>query len=203
MRLPFCRCLGVAEAPPRPDREPASRGLSCVALLFGQAVPGRGGACPPSQALPVALDEEQLNGSHQILIVASSLDASTERIVSYLNRVNLAISVIFFRVFRDGENQYLSRAWLIDPVETEGKAISSRGGQKDAWNGEYYVSFGHGDVRDWADAVKFSFICGGGSGPWYSKMLFLLEPGDRIWVNVPKPRVCRSRPSCWVCCSRK
>ena len=132
-----------------------------------------------------ALDEEQLNGSHQIVIVASSLDASTERIVSYLNRANLAINVIFFQVFRDGENQYLSRAWLIDPVETEGKAISRRGGQKNAGNGEYYVSFGHGDVRDWADAVKFGFVCGGG-GPWYNKTLFLLEPGDRIWVNVPK-----------------
>ena len=132
-----------------------------------------------------ALDGEQLNDSHQIVIVASSLDASTERIVNYLNGANLAINVIFFQVFRDGDNQYLSRAWLIDPVETEGKAISSRAGQNDAWKGEYYVSFGHGDVRDWVDAVKFGFVCGGG-GLWYSRTLFLLEPGDRIWVNIPK-----------------
>ena len=127
------------------------------------------------------LDEEQINGSHQIVIVASSLDASTERIVNYLNGMDVAINVIFFQVFQDGDNQYLSRAWLIDPVETENKAT---GGARGEWNGEYYVSFGQGMDRDWEEAKKYGFICGGG-GTWYSQTLFMLSPGDRIWVNVP------------------
>ena len=93
--------------------------------------------------------------------------------------------LIFFQVFQDGSNQYLSRSWLIDPVETEIKAISGSGGSKGEWNGEYYVSFGQSEDRDWQEAVKYGFISGGG-GNWYSQTLFLLSPGDRVWVNIPK-----------------
>lgn len=131
------------------------------------------------------LDEEQLNGSHQIVVVASTLDSSTERIVNYLSAMDVAINVIFFQVFQDGPNQYLSRSWLIDPMETEIRAITGAKGVKGEWNGEYYVSFGNSEERNWDDAVKFGFICGGG-GLWYSQTLFLLSPGDRVWVNVPK-----------------
>ncbi len=133
----------------------------------------------------LALDEEQLNGSHQIVIVASTLDSSTERIVNYLNGMNVPINVIFFQVFKDGGSQYLSRSWLIDPVETESKAASGPAGVKGEWNGEYYVSFGESESRCWEEAVKYSFICGGG-GNWYSQTLFMLSTGDRVWVNVPK-----------------
>lgn len=136
------------------------------------------------QKFGLPLDEELLNGSHQIVIVASSLDPSTERIVNYLNGMDVAINVIFFQVFEDGTNQYLSRAWLIDPVETESKATASPPGEKGEWNGEYYVSFGHGTTRDWDEATKYGFICAGG-GAWYSRTLHLLSPGDRIWVNIP------------------
>lgn len=130
------------------------------------------------------LDEEQLNGSHQIVVVASSLDPSTERIVNYLNKMDVAINVIFFQVFQDGNNQYLSRAWLIDPVETESKATAGPAGVRGEWNGEYYVSFGQSEDRYWEEAVKYGFICGGG-GRWYSQTLSILEPGNRVWVNIP------------------
>jgi len=113
------------------------------------------------QRFGLPLDEEQLNGSHQIVIVASSLDLSTERIVNYLNRMDIAINVIFFQVFQDGNNQYLSRAWLIDPVETESKATAGPAGERGEWNGEYYVSFGQSADRDWKEAVKYGFISGG------------------------------------------
>jgi hypothetical protein len=131
-----------------------------------------------------SLDEEQLNGSHQIFVVASALDPSTERIIGYLNGLDVPINVIFFQVFKDGTNQYLSRAWLIDPLETEFKASSGQPGAKGEWNGEYYVSFGHGENRDWDEAVKYGFICAGG-GAWYSRTLSKLEEGKRVWVNIP------------------
>jgi hypothetical protein len=143
---------------------------------LGEAFKGRFG---------LDLDEEQLNGSHQIVVVASALDPSTERIVNYLNGMNLPINVIFFQVFQDGENQYLSRAWLIDPVETESKATGGQASTKGEWNGEYYVSFGHDSGRDWNEAVNYGFISAGG-GTWYSKTLQMLSPGDRVWVNVPR-----------------
>lgn len=130
------------------------------------------------------LDEELLNGSHQIVVVASSLDLSTERIVTYLNDRDLPINVIFFQVFEDGSQQYLSRAWLIDPVETESKA-TSRGSEHREWNGEFYVSFGHDHNRDWEEARRYGFISAG-HGSWYTRTLSLLTPGDRIWVNIPR-----------------
>ncbi|SHJ66529.1 Protein of unknown function DUF91 [Malonomonas rubra DSM 5091] len=130
------------------------------------------------------LDEEQLNGSHQIVVVASSLDPSTERIVNYLNEMDVAINVIFFQVFQDEDRQYLSRAWLIDPFETEIRATSVQVGKRGEWNGEFYVSFGHSSERDWSEAMKYGFICAGG-GLWFSRTLSQLSPGDRVWVNVP------------------
>ena len=45
-------------------------------------------------------------------------------------------------------------------------------------------SYGEGEARSGADAVEFCLFCGGG-GPWYSRTLQLLSPGDRIWVKVP------------------
>ena len=126
-----------------------------------------------------------MNGSHQIVIVASSLDASTERIVNYLSEMDVPINVSFFQVFQDGENQYLSRVWLIDPVETEGKAIARTTETRGEWNGEYYVSFGQDDQRQWDEAVKYGFVSAGG-GVWYSQTLRMLSPGDRIWVNIPR-----------------
>lgn len=131
------------------------------------------------------LDEDTLNESHQIIIVASELDASTERIVNYLNVKDIAINVVFFQVFEHAGEQLLSRAWLIDPGETQANvAISSKAkGDKEPWNGEYYVSYGAG--RSWSDAVKHGFISGGGGG-WYSRTLKLLSPGDLVWVKIPQ-----------------
>lgn len=130
------------------------------------------------------LEEEDLNQTHQMLVVASELDSSSERIVSYLSDMNIPINVLFFKVFKDGDNTYISRTWMIDPGETQEKA-SSNTGSKEPWNGEFYVSFGHSDERDWEEARKYGFISGGG-GSWYNKTLFMLNEGDRIWANIPK-----------------
>jgi hypothetical protein len=133
------------------------------------------------------LDEDALNESHQIIIVAASLDDSTERIINYLNARDIAINVIFFQVFQSGHQQLLSRAWLIDPGETQVNATvsatSRSAGEKEPWNGEFYVSYGSG--RSWEDARKYGYISGGG-GSWYSQTLKLLSPGDRVWVKIPK-----------------
>ena len=133
-----------------------------------------------------ALDEDSLNQSHQIIIVASELDPSTERIIGYLNARDLAINAIFFQVFQQGSEQLLSRAWLIDPGETQANAATTTKvkGEKEPWNGEHYVSFGDESSRSWDDAVKYGFISAGG-GTWYSQTLRMLSPGDRVWVKIP------------------
>lgn len=131
------------------------------------------------------LEEETLNESHQIVVVAAELDPSTERIIAYLNDRDIAINAVFFQVFEHRSELLLSRAWLIDPGETQANVATTARvrGEKEPWNGEFYASYG--SDRSWDDARKYGFICGGG-GSWYSKTLKMLSPGDRVWVNVPQ-----------------
>lgn len=126
---------------------------------------------------------EALNESHRLVLVASELDDSSERIITYLAEEHgVAINAVFFRVFRDGDQQYLTRAWLADPDLVEARVEAKR--EKLPWNGEYYASFGADEHRDWEEARKYGFISAGG-GEWYSRSLGLLEPGGRVWVNIP------------------
>ncbi|OFW02104.1 MAG: hypothetical protein A3I61_03770 [Acidobacteria bacterium RIFCSPLOWO2_02_FULL_68_18] len=135
---------------------------------------------------------EELNERHELVIVGSEFDADTERIVTYLSDTHgVNINAVFFRVFKDGDREYLTRAWLREP-ESSGSSpgastsLRSASSPKGDWNGEYYVSFGDLDDsgRSWEDAVKYGFISGGG-GEFYVRTLSLLSPGDRVWVNVP------------------
>jgi len=133
----------------------------------------------------VALDHTDvtLNRGHEMVVVATKLDVSTERIIQYLNtHASIAINAMFFSAFQDGGIQYLSRAWMIAPDDNRERVVS-RTSTKQAWNGEYYVSFG--DNRPWKAARQLGFIAGGGA-LWYSRTLALLSEGDRIWVNIPK-----------------
>lgn len=125
---------------------------------------------------------DEINESHQLVIVASSLDASTERIVQYLaDEYSVNINAIFFRVFKDGDKEYLTRAWLREPGNA---SVVKETTQQGEWNGEYYVSFGTDEKKDWEEARKYGFISAGGKA-WYSNSLQMLSPGDRIWVNIP------------------
>ncbi|WP_265494807.1 PDDEXK family nuclease [Providencia heimbachae] len=137
------------------------------------------------QRFNVELEEESLNQSHQIIIVAAELDPSTERIVDYLSKNGISINVLFFKVFQHGDEQFLSRVWLIDPSETQTNAALATAGSnsntKEPWNGEFYVSFGG---RIWEEARRYGFISAGG-GSWYSQTLKQLQPGDRVWVKIP------------------
>jgi hypothetical protein len=136
---------------------------------------------------------EELNERHELVIVGSEFDSDTERIVTYLSDTHgVNINAVFFRVFRDGDREYLTRAWLREPESSGTTAAASASpsrsvsSPKGDWNGEYYVSFGDLDNagRSWDDAVRYGFISGGG-GEFYVKTLSMLSPGDRVWVNVP------------------
>lgn len=158
-----------------------------IAAIYGRFAPNRSLGEDFRERFGQSLDEDTLNQSHQIIIVAGSLDESSERIVAYLNNREIPVNVLCFQIFNHGEEQLLSRAWLLDPRETQVSAATRSDGPKEPWNGEFYMSFGHGHDgkgRDWADAVKFGFVSAGG-GAWYSKTLNLLGPGDRIWVKAP------------------
>ncbi|WP_008315818.1 endonuclease NucS domain-containing protein [Leptolyngbya sp. PCC 6406] len=131
---------------------------------------------------------EQINQQHELIVVASEIDTSTERIINYLtDNYGVPINAVFFRFFRDEDRGYLARTWLIEPEEAERKVSKStvRKGSE-AWNGrDFYVSLGDGEHRSWNDCQKYGFVSGGG-GKWYSQTLKLLFPGSRVFVNIPK-----------------
>lgn len=155
-----------------------------IAAIYSRYAPSRDLASDFRVRFGQALDEDTLNQSHQIIIVAASIDASTERIVKYLNERGIALNVLCFQVFDGGSQQLISRAWLLDPAQTQVSAASSPAREKEPWNGEFYASFGVGAERSWEEASKYGFISAGG-GTWYSNTLNLLRPGDRLWVKAP------------------
>lgn len=117
----------------------------------------------------------------QIVIVATGMDGSTERIIKYLKGFGLDISVLFFNIFEHEGKRLLSRAWII---ESEQMVSSQKTNMSKSWNGEHYFSFGDDDSRSWEDAVKYSFVSAGG-GAWYTNTMRKLEIGSRLWVNIP------------------
>ncbi|MCE5259890.1 MAG: endonuclease NucS [Chloroflexi bacterium] len=156
-----------------------------IAQIYGRYKPNGNLSDDFRKRFGTPLDEETINTSHKLIIVASSLDDSTERIVSYLNKRDIPLNVLCFQIFQNGEDKLLSRTWLLDPVHTQANTVSLQE-QSEPWNGEFYCSFGLNDnARSWQDAVEYGFISAGG-GAWYSRTLLLLNRGDRIWVNIPK-----------------
>jgi hypothetical protein len=64
---------------------------------------------------------ETLNGHHRMLVVASELDPSTERILNYLSDTyGVDINAVSFRYFHHGEHrEFLARVFLIEPSQVE------------------------------------------------------------------------------------
>lgn len=158
-----------------------------IAAIYDRFAPGRNLAFDFNARFGQPLDEDQLNQDHEIVIVATHLDESSERIVEYLNQRGIPINVLCFQIFMHGTEQLLSRAWLLDPVETQvSVSAPSRRGvrEREPWNGEFYACFGQSQTRSWEEGRKYGFISAGG-GTWYSNTLNLLSVGDRVWVKAP------------------
>lgn len=129
---------------------------------------------------------DQLNQDQQLIVVATELDNSTERIINYLaNKFNVPVNAVFFRCFQTGEDKFLARTWLIDPTEVETKASKAASRSGEVWNGkDFYVALGEGEHRNWQDCVNYGFISAG-QGIIYSKALKQLFSGARIFVYIP------------------
>lgn len=127
---------------------------------------------------------DELNGELQLTVVASELDSSSERIVTYLRGFGVPVNAVFFSYLEDDGRRYLARSWLANSDEGAPSAASAaKKGKRAAWNGlDWYVSFGGG--RSWDDARRFGFVAAGG-GKFYSQTMRSLPEGARVWVNVP------------------
>jgi len=126
---------------------------------------------------------DELNAELQLTIVATNLDSSSERIVTYLREFGVPVNSAFFSYLEDEDRRYLARSWLVDD-QAVSMAPGSKKGKRAQWNGQdWYVNFGsHG--REWSDGLGFGFVSAGG-GPAFSGKLRPIPTGDRVNVYVP------------------
>ena len=127
---------------------------------------------------------DELNGELQLTVVASSLDASSERIVTYLRGFGVPINAVFFTYIEDDDRRYLARSWLAASDERSAGSSVKSASKRATWNGlDWYVSFG-GD-RSWDDARRLGFVSAGG-GKFYTQTIRAIPEGARVWVNIPQ-----------------
>jgi hypothetical protein len=122
---------------------------------------------------------ETVNATHNLIVVASELDDSSERIISYLSEeYGLSINAVFFTYFRENGTEFLGRAWLKDPVETIERSEARK---RAPWSGYWFVNVGEGEFRNWDDNRKYGFV-GAGQGEKYSRSLRHLQLGDKLFA---------------------
>lgn len=136
------------------------------------------GAAPP----------DELNGELSLTIVAAELDASSERIVTYLRSLGVPVNAVFFTYLEDDDRRYLARSWLSSSDQgAAAPSVSGKKGKRAAWNGkDWYVTFAGGQ-RVWDDARQWGFVSGGGGKMW-SQGMRSLKKDARIWVNAAPMR---------------
>jgi hypothetical protein len=129
---------------------------------------------------------EAINTSHQLLVVATGMDSSTEQIVDYVREYGVPINVLFFEYVTDDDREYLARSWLTGP-ELESSS-GSAGKKQPPWNGvDFFVAVGENEERNWEDMVRYGFVSAG-HGEKYRKAMENLFEGARVWAAIPQSR---------------
>ena len=93
-------------------------------LIKGESHDG----CGSLAALP-----DELNQGHRCLIVAESVDASTDRIVRYLAEIGVPVNVATVQHFLDANGrELLAQVYLIEPesVQARARRTSARSGYR-------------------------------------------------------------------------
>lgn len=128
-----------------------------------------------------------VNADQQFTIVASELDATSDRIVEFLAEgYGVPINALFFRHFEDEGREYLARTWLLDPASADGAATRPSRSKVRPWNTrDFYVVLGRVEQggHRWNLANTYGFLSAGG-GSWYWKPLKNLSPGNRVFAYV-------------------
>jgi hypothetical protein len=102
---------------------------------------------------------QTVNGNHSLVILASQLDDSSERIVQYLTEeYSVPINVLFFTFFKNVTGEFVGRAWLRDPEEMQERTQSRN---QAPWSGFYFVNVGEGEHRNWDDCRQYGFLSAG------------------------------------------
>ena len=185
-------------------RDRTSRDVVAQALDYGSWVQGlgledleqiyldhQGGEAPLGEAFAERFDSplpDVVNAEQQFTIIASELDPTSDRIVEFLaESYGVPINAVFFRHFIDDGREYLARMWLLDPQQTEDKAVRPSRSKLRPWNGRdfYMVLGGAGQTDRWSIASKY------GPGPQRRAVdrgtgsrCENLTPGKRVFAYV-------------------
>jgi len=75
---------------------------------------------------------ETLNQEHRMLIVASRIDSSSERIINYLSDTHgVDINAVTFHYFKDEQGkEFMARIFFIEPDQVEYKTMTKGGGKR-------------------------------------------------------------------------
>jgi hypothetical protein len=120
---------------------------------------------------------QTVNTNHSMIILASELDDSSERIVEYLGgQYGVPINVLFFTFFKTASDEFVGRAWLKDPEEVQERTQARN---QVPWSGFYFVNVGEGEHRNWDDCRKYGFLSAG-QGEKASNAIKKLRPGDLV-----------------------
>ena len=122
---------------------------------------------------------QTVNANHSMIILASELDDSSERIVEYLGeQYGVPINVLFFTFFKTASGEFVGRAWLKDPEEVQERTQARN---QAPWSGFYFVNVGEGEHRNWDDCRKYGFLSAG-QGEKYGNAMKKLKPGDPVFA---------------------
>lgn len=121
---------------------------------------------------------DTLNPSHQMMIVAGSMDEATKRIVEYLSEQHsVGINVSFFSVFEENGNTFLTTDTLLEQEEVSERATRKT---RAPWSGFWYLTAGAQDDVAWEDLREHGYVVASG-GKWYSDGLARLSKGDKVF----------------------
>jgi hypothetical protein len=121
---------------------------------------------------------DTVNASHQMIIVAASMDETTKRIIEYLSEVHgVGINVSFFNVFEEGGVQWLSTETLLEQEEVVERATRKT---RAPWSGYWYLTAGAESDVPWEDLRRHGYVVASG-GKWYSDGLARLSEGDKVF----------------------
>jgi Endonuclease NucS len=122
---------------------------------------------------------QRVNGNHSMIILASELDDSSERIVEYLaEQYAVPINVLFFTFFKTASGEFVGRAWLQDPEAMQERTLARN---RPPWSGFYFMNVGEGRYRNWDDCRQYGFLSAG-QGERYGNAMKKLKPGDLVFA---------------------
>ena len=130
---------------------------------------------------------EQLNQAHRSLIVAESVDASTDRIVRYLAEMSVPINVATVQHFEDGKGtELLAQVYLIEPesIQPRARRMSARSGYRSVNDLQALADEkGIGEIyRRLRDGVRGIFFAQGSRRRWRTCVVWKVEAcGPCCW----------------------